>query len=230
MACLFHRRVVKISQYEYSLTSASGHTNIEIRESKPRNRKLSDVHSKKTSGTNRPSIISLPPLNERDREPNPRPQRSSYSFNTRTHTENENNLVVTANRLSITSNNFNRRSSITSHASDVIHRRPLHRISITSVDDGRIPASNGPPAIIEEPVQPRPTSKRRYGTIMLESPRPNVIQLTDDHPAQATRGRRESLVVPGVVPQIIFISPTPDPSHGTSSPSSSSSTSPSERH
>ena len=201
-----------------------------MRESKTRNRKFSDI-SKKPFLTNRASIASLPPLEERDKELNPRPQRNSYSFNNnKMNTEKENSLVVTANRLSITSNNFSRRSSIANHSSETGHRRSLHRISITSVDDGRIPASNGPPAIIEEPPQ-RPTSKRRYGTIMLESPRPSVIQRADDYvayekSAQGNNGRRESLVVPGAVPQIIFISPTPDPSHGMSSPSST--TSPSE--
>jgi len=217
---------VKINKYEYSFTSALGHTNIEVRESKTRNRKLSDLYSKKPSLTNRASIASLPPLDERDKELNSRPQRNSYSFNSKTHIEKENSLVVTANRLSIISNNFSQRPSITSHTSDTGHRRSVHRISITSVDDGRVPASNGPPAIIEEPVQ-RPTSKRRYGTIMLESPRPRVIQRADDDPtfeksAEATKGRRESLVVPAV-PQIIFISPTPDLSHGTNSPSSTTS-------
>ena len=212
-----------INKHEYSLTSTSGHTNIEVRESRLRNRKYSDI-SKKPSLTNRASIASLPPLEERDKEPNPRPQRSSYSFNNKTYTEKENNLVVTANRLSITSNNFTRRSSVSNHSSD---RRSVHKISITSVDDGRIPASNGPPAIIEEPVQ-RPTSKRRYGTIMLESPRLSVIQRADDYEKQANNGRRESLVVPNAVPQIIFISPTPDPSHGTGSPSLT--TTPSEQH
>lgn len=191
-----------------------------MRESKARNRKFSDIHSKKPSLPNRTSIISLPPLDEQDKEPNSRPQRNSYSFNSRMHTEKESNLIITANRLSTTSNNCNRRSS-TTHHSETGHRRSVHRISITSVDDGRVPASNGPPAIIEEPVQ-RPTSKRRYGTIMLESPRPSVIQRADANDApQGTKSRRESLVVPGAVPQIIFISPTPDPCYGTSSPSSS---------
>ena len=199
-----------------------------MRESKTRSRKFSDI-SKKPFLTNRASIASLPPLEERDKEINPRPQRNSYSFNNhKMNTEKENALIVTANRLSLTNNNFSRRSSIANH-SESGHRRSVHRISITSVDDGRIPASNGPPAIIEEPVQ-RPTSKRRYGTIMLESPRPSVIQwAADDHDrsSQGTNGRRESLVVPGAVPQIIFISPTPDPSHGMSPPSST--TSPSEQ-
>lgn len=206
-----------------------GRTNIEVRESKTRSRKFSDI-SKKPFLTNRASIASLPPLEERDKELNPRPQRSSYSFNNfKINTEKENSLIVTANRLSLTSNNFSRRSSIANHSSESGQRRSVHRISITSIDDGRIPASNGPPAIIEEPVQ-RPTSKRRYGTIMLESPRPSVIQWpADDYEksSQGTNGRRESLVVPGAVPQIIFISPTPDPSHGMSSPSST--TSPSEQ-
>ena len=207
-----------------------GHTNIEVRESKARNRKYSDV-SKKPFLPNRASIASLPPLEEGEKEPNPRPQRSSYSFNNRTHTEN--NLIVTANQLSMTSNNFNRRSSSSNHSSENGHKRSVHRISITSVDDGRIPASNGPPAIIEEPVQ-RPTSKRRYGTIMLESPRLSVIQRADDYlnyekSLKGSNDRRGSLVVPAsAVPQIIFISPTPDPSHGTSSPSTT--TSPSEQH
>ena len=197
-----------------------------MRESKTRSRKFSDI-SKKPFLTNRASIASLPPLEKRDKELNSRPQRSSYSFNN--NKEKENSLIVTANRLSLTSNNFSRRSSIANHSSESGHRRSVHKISITSVDDGRIPASNGPPAIIEEPVQ-RPTSKRRYGTIMLESPRPSVIQwAADDYEksTQGTNGRRESLVVPGAVPQIIFISPTPDPSHGMSSPSST--TSPSEQ-
>lgn len=217
-----------INKYEYSLTSASGHTNIEVREPRTRNRKVSDLCSKKPSLTNRASIASLPPLDERDKELHSRPQRNSYSFNIKTaaaSTEKDNNLVVTANRLSITSNNSSRRPSNTSDTTG--HKRSVYRISITSVDDGRVPASNGPPAIIEEPVQ-RPKSKRRYGTIMLESPRLSVIERAgDDYFAfensaqQPSNGRRESLVVPAAVPQIIFISPTPDPSHGTSSPSSS---------
>ena len=222
-----------INKYEYSLTSTLGHTNIEVRESKTGNRKFSDISiSKKPFLTNRASIASLPPLEEQDKELNHRPQRSSYNFNNhKTNIEKENSLVVTANRLSITSNKFSRRSSIANHSSESGHRRSVQRISITSVDDGRIPASNGPPAIIEEPIQ-RPTSKRRYGTIMLESPRPNVIQRAEDYlaydkSAQGTTGQRQSLVVPGAVPQIIFISPTPDPSHGMRSPSST--TSPSEQ-
>lgn len=225
-----------INQHEYSFTSSLGHTNIKVRESTTRNRKFSDVHSKKPLLTNRASITSLPPLQEQDKELNSRPQRNSYSFNTKAHTtEKDTSPVITVNRLT-TSSNFSRRSPITNHNSETGHRRSLYKISITSVDDGRVPASNGAPAIIEEPAQrvQRPTSKRRYGTIMLESPRLSVIQKADDYLAyekstQGGNGRRESLVVPGAVPQIIFISPTPDPSRGTNSPSSSSTTSPSEQ-
>ena len=222
MGLSLHRRVVTINKHEYSLTSARGHTNIEVRESRTRNRKFSDIHTKKPPLTNRTSIISLPPLDEQDKGQNFRPKRNSYSFNGRTYAERE-------NRLSVANNKPNRRSSTTNHSSESGHRRSVHRISITSVDDGGIPASNGPPAIIEEPVQ-RPTSKRRYGTTMLESPRLEIsmIERADDNlahgkSAQGTKGRRESLVVPDAVPQIIFISPTPDPCYGTSSPSSTTS-------
>lgn len=213
-----------INKHEYSLTpSARGHTNIEVRESRIRNRKFSDIHTKKPPLTNRTSIISLPPLDEQDKGQNFRPTRNSYSFNSRTYAERE-------NRLSVTNNKSNRRSSTTNHSSESGHRRSIHRISITSVDDGGIPASNGPPAIIEEPVQ-RPTSKRRYGTTMLESPRLEVSMieradnnLAHEKQAQGTKDRRVSLVVPdAAVPQIIFISPTPDPCFGTSSPSSTTS-------
>lgn len=206
-----------IDKHVYSLTSAQGHTNIEVRESRARIRKFSDIHSRKPPLTNRTSIISLPPLDEQDKGQNSRPQRNSYSFNSRTYADKE-------HRLSVTNNNSNRRSCTTNHSSESGHRRLVH----ISIDDGGIPASNGPPAIIEEPVQ-RPTSKRRYGTTMLESPRPlSVIETADDNlthekSSQGTKGRRISLVVPDAVPQIIFISPTPDPCYGTGSPSSTTS-------
>jgi len=186
-----------------------------------RYRKSSNLHSKRPSLTNRASIASLPPLDEGHKDANARPQRNS--FNCKAHPEKENNLAATASRLSINSNG---RPSITS---DTGQRKSVHKISITCVDDGKVAATNGPPvAIIEEPVE-RPTSKRRYGTIMLESPRLCDIQNADssfEKPAKApgTSKRKDSLVVPAV-PQIIFISPTPDLSNGA--PSSSSSSSPS---
>ena len=206
-----------------------GRTSIEVREPGMRYRKSSDAYSKKPSLTNRASIASLPPLDEHHKEATAsatRPQRNS--FNCKAHPEKENNLAATASRLSITSQNLNGRPSVTSYASDTGQRRSVHKISITSVDDGKVVANSGPPvAIIEEPVE-RPTSKRRYGTIMLESPRLCDIQNADSPSfkkpvkAPAARGRKDSLVVPAV-PQIVFISPTPDPSYGAPSPSSSSS-------
>jgi len=184
-----------------------------------------DVFTKKPSLTNRASIASLPPLDECHKEATTRPQRNS--FNCKVHPEKENNLAATASRLSITSQNLNGRPSVTSYSSDT-GQRSVHKISITSVDDGKVAAANsGPPiAIIEEPVE-RPTSKRRYGTIMLESPRLCDIQNADssfEKPVKAAGAsrRKDSLVVPAV-PQIVFISPTPDPSYGAPSPSSSSS-------
>jgi len=187
-----------------------------------------DVFTKKPSLTNRASIASLPPLDECHKEATTnasRPQRNS--FNCKAHPEKENNLAATASRLSITSQNLNGRPSVTSYTSDTGQRRSVHKISITSVDDGKVVANSGPPvAIIEEPVE-RPTSKRRYGTIMLESPRLCDIQNADssfEKPVKApgSSRRKDSLVVPAV-PQIVFISPTPDPSYGAPSPSSSSS-------
>jgi len=202
-----------------------GQTSIEVREPGMRYRKSSDVYTKKPSLTNRASIVSLPPLDECHKEATnnaSRPHRKS--FNSKTHLEKENNLAATASRLSLT---LNGRPSVTSYTSDTGQRRSVHKISITSVDDSKVAANSSPPvAIIEEPVE-RPTSKRRYGTTMLESPRLCDIQNADssfEKPVKApgTSRRKDSLVVPAV-PQIVFISPTPDPSYGAPSPSSSSS-------